>query len=229
MQRKNLSERKQIECPFILKNIDENGTFEGYASIFGNIDLGYDVVERGAFKEIVTNENKEVVVLWQHDIKSPIGVATVKEDDVGLAFKGKLVLEDPNGRRAQAHMKAKSVRGMSIGYDVLPDGSKYTEGGVRLLSALKLWEISLVTFGMNPAAGVTSAKERVAQITSIRDYEDFLREVGGFSKSHAKILASGGWKALPGRRDADGEADELSTDAKSAVSFLESIAAGATK
>ena len=210
--------------PMEIKALDESGTFDGYASVFGNVDLGGDVIERGAFKEFVKNDEGQVVVLWQHRTDAPIGVAEVSQDDVGLRFKGKLVLEDPNARRAQAHMKAKSVRGMSIGYDVLENGARMMSSGVRALTGLKLWEISLVTFGMNPLAGVAGVKF-MQQITSIREYENFLREVGGYSKEQAKILAKS-YRDLPGQREADGKADDdaSAVDAE-LLAFCKSIAA----
>lgn len=195
---------KYLNIPMEMKALGDSGSFEGYASIFGNVDLGGDVIERGAFKEVVTNDRGEVTVLWQHGVRDPIGVATVKEDDKGLRFTGNLVLEDPVARKAHAHMKAKSVRGMSIGYDVLEGGAKILESGIRQLKALKLWEISVVTFGMNPLAGVDGVKS----ITNIREYEDFLRDSGRFSKAQALLLASGGWKALQDRRDS-GDGDEV--------------------
>ena len=102
-------------------------------------------------------------------------------------------------------MKAKSIRGMSIGFDVLAGGMKIMESGVRMLTDLKLWEISLVTFGMNPVAGVSGVKSR-EHITSIRDYEFFLREAG-FSREQAKILAKS-YKDLPGQREAVDEGDD---------------------
>lgn len=208
---------KHLTAPAELKSSD-TGTFSGYASIFGNVDLGGDVVERGAFKEIVTNSEGKVVTLWQHDTRSPIGTATVREDAKGLYFDGALVMEDARARAALAHMKAKSVEGMSIGYDTLPGGADFTEGGVRMLKALKLWEISLVTWGMNPLAGVTSAKMR--QMTTIREFEDFLRDEGGFSNAQAKLLASGGWKKLQTARDETGDEGEAATQLKK---FLEGI------
>jgi HK97 family phage prohead protease len=210
--------------PMEIKALDESGTFDGYASVFGNVDLGGDVIERGAFKEFVKNDDGQVVVLWQHRTDAPIGVAEVSQDDVGLRFKGKLVLEDPNARRAQAHMKAKSVRGMSIGYDVLENGARMMSSGVRALTGLKLWEISLVTFGMNPLAGVAGVKY-MQQITNIREYENFLREVGGYSKEQAKILAKS-FRDLPGQREADAQADDdgLAVDLE-LLAFCKSIAA----
>jgi HK97 family phage prohead protease len=197
---------EKLHFPMEIKALDDSGTFDGYAAIFGNVDLGGDVIERGAFKEIEKNKEGQVVVLWQHRSDSPIAAAEVTQDDIGLKFRGRLVLEDPNARRAQAHMKANTVRGMSIGFDVMENGYTIMSSGVRLLKALKLWEISLVTFGMNPLAQVAGVKQR-EQLTSIREYEHFLREVGGFSKEQAKILAKS-YRDLPGQRDADEEADE---------------------
>lgn len=194
---------QKLELPFEFKAVRKSGEFEGYASVFGNVDLGGDVIEPGAFKEMVTNDNGGVVVLWQHDSFNPVGVAKVSQDEKGLKFTGKLVMEDPVAQKALAHMKAGSVRGMSIGYDILEGGAEIMKSGVRILKALKLWEISIVTFGMNPLAQVEAVK-RAGQITTIRDYEDFLRDVGGFSQAQAKLLAVGGWKELPGQRDVDG-------------------------
>lgn len=209
--------------PLEIKSVDATtGTFDGYASIFGNVDLGGDVIERGAFTEIVKNEDGHVVVLWQHRTDTPIATASIESDHKGLHFKGQLVLEDPAARKALAHMKAKSVRGMSIGFDILDGGFEMLEGGVRLLKKLKLWEISLVTFGMNPLAGVLGAKDVLGQITSIREYETFLRDVGGFSKDAAKILAAA-YKNLPGQRDAEREAEGTVGDAKGLLSYLESV------
>lgn len=214
----------KLAFPAEFKAAGDTGTFEGYASVFGNIDQGYDVIERGAFKEIMKNAAGKVVTLWQHNSRQPIGVSDVKQDDKGLAFTGHLVMEDPLARTALAHMKAGSVSGMSIGFDILPGGADFTEGGVRILKELKLWEISAVTFPMNELATITGAKG-LKQLTNIRDYEDFLREAGGFSREQARILARA-YKDLPGRRDADGGADEPAV--KGFVSFLESISKTST-
>lgn len=207
---------KYLNVPMEIKSIGEDGSFDGYASIFGNVDLGGDVIERGAFKEIVKNASGQVVVLWQHSSREPIGVANVKQDDKGLAFEGSLVLEDPKARMARAHMKAGSVRGMSIGYDVLEGGAKILESGIRQLKALKLWEISVVTFGMNPLAGVDGVKS-AADIKDIREYEEFLREAG-FPRAAAKALAAGGWTRLDGQREVDVEAE-----LRKGIDFLNSI------
>lgn len=216
---------KRLNVAAEYKAAGETGSFSGYASIFGNVDLGGDIVERGAFKEMVTNEEGKVVALWQHDSRQPIGVATVRQDDKGLAFDGQLVMEDATARKAHAHMKAKSVRGMSIGYDVLPGGAELRESGVRVLKAIKLWEISVVTWGMNPLAAITDAKDMVKQITDIRAFEDFLREVGGFTNAQAKLLASGGWRKLQQAREETGE-ESNDGAAKGIIDYLTNFRKG---
>ena len=209
---------KYLNIPLELetKAFGDSGSFEGYASIFGNVDLGGDVIERGAFKEIVKGRNGMVKILNQHSSRDPIGVAEVRQDDKGLQFKGQLILEAASARSAYALMKGGALDGMSIGYDVLEGGAKILESGIRQLKALKLWEISPVTFGMNPLAGIESVKA-AAQITTIREFEDFLRDAGGFSKAQAIALASGGFKALQDRRES-GDADA----AKNLLFFLNS-------
>ncbi len=212
---------KFFDCRFDIKAVDESGAFSGYAAVFNNKDRGGDIVRPGAFKEFEANEDGKIVVLWQHQSDEPIGVAGVAQNAAGLAFDGQLVVDDPVARKARAHMRAKSVRGMSIGYDVLDGGWKYLEDGTRELTALKLWEISLVTFPMNPLAGVMDAKASIERCRSVRELEDLLREAAGLSRAQAKLHAGAIWKTVTGQRDADGEVvrDEVRRTAEAIASL----------
>jgi hypothetical protein len=209
--------KKFIECPFDLKAINDIGTFSGYASIFGNVDSGGDIMERGSFKEFHKTRDGKVLILYQHSTRDPIGKADVHQDDKGLHFDGQLVMEDATARKAYVGMKAGTIDAMSFGFDVLPGGATVTEGGIRKISAAKCWELSPVTFGMNELARIEAVKA-AGNITTIREFEDFLREAGGFSKSQAVAIAGGGWKTLQDRRDS-GEADGASEYLK----FLNSL------
>ncbi len=182
---------------------DSTGHFSGYASVFGNIDLGGDIVAPGAFKEVVTNSAGKVVVLWQHDTRAPIGCAEIRQDSRGLAFDGSLVLEDEKARTALAHMKAGSVTGMSIGFDILPGGEERRADGVRLLTGVKLWEISVVTWGMNPLAGV-----EVAKAANIRELEGMLRDALCLSSRRSKAAANALWPILNERDARTGDCDD---------------------
>lgn len=201
---------KYFDAPieFDTKSFGEAGTFEGYAAIFGNIDLGGDIIERGAFKEFHKNHDGRIIVLNQHNTRDPIGSAEVEQDDKGLKFKGALVLEAASARTAYALMRAKVLSGMSMGYDVIDGGAKILESGIRQLKALKLYEISPVTFGMNPLASVTDVKSalRAGRMPSLDEFEDFLREAG-FSRTEAKGIANHGLGKLL-RREAGGESEE---------------------
>lgn len=202
---------KQLYVPMEIKSVSDTGTFKGYASIFENVDLGLDVVRKGAFEEIQRTPDGKVLTLFQHDSSGrtasgglPIALSDVEQNSKGLKFEGQLIMEDPFVQRVFVHMKKKTLNGMSIGFDILAGGAKYLENGVRELTKLKLWEISVVTFGMNPKARVEAVK-RASQIATIREFEDFLRDEGGFSNSQAKLLASGGFKAFQSARDESGD------------------------
>ena len=82
------------------KAMGDAGTFTGYASVFGNIDLGGDIMERNAFKEFSTTRDGQIRVLMQHRTSDIIRLATVSQDDKGLAIQGQLILDVPKAREA---------------------------------------------------------------------------------------------------------------------------------
>jgi HK97 family phage prohead protease len=137
---------------FRVKGIDEEGTFEGYLSVFGVVDSGKDVVEKGAFtKTIKEAEGGFVPMLWQHDEKEPIGKLFLEEDDHGLKVRGVLTLEVARAREAYALLKDGVVRGLSIGYKAI---RQPVENGIRRLKEIQLFEGSVVTFPMLKVAQV---------------------------------------------------------------------------
>ena len=140
---------------FSVKDIDDQGLFEGYAAVFGNVDRTGDVIEPGAFRKTL-QENPELPILWQHNPAEPIGLTVAAvEDNRGLRVKGQLNLETARGREAYALMKQGVLRGLSIGYDTVKEA---WEGTTRKLKEIRLWEWSLVTFPANPLAQVESIK-----------------------------------------------------------------------
>lgn len=142
---------------------DDGWTFAGYASTFGVIDLGGDVVLRGAF----TNTLKERMprLLWQHDTSQPLGrVLSLSEDARGLAGEFK-ISRTSRGHDAYQLLKDGAIDSMSIGY--VPEDQEFSEDGIRQLKSVHLYEVSLVTLPMNEEALVTAVKAaRVAPATS---------------------------------------------------------------
>jgi len=191
---------------------DQDGVFEGYASVFGIVDQGMDVVERGAFRKSLGS--RRVKMLWQHDMAQPIGVwDEITEDERGLFVRGRLLKEVDKGREAMALLRAGAIDSMSIGYrtmEAIPEG----DGRVRKLTEIDLFEISLVTFPMLPDAKITAVKA----ISNERDFEKFLRDAG-YSRKEAVALTLHGYKALLKQRDA-GEDEAVTGELEALLSKL---------
>lgn len=138
---------------------EPSGAFEGYASLFGVMDLGRDVVMPGAFRHSLARRGaRGVRLLWQHDPARPIGRWTrLQEDGRGLRVMGRLDLDQPLGREVHGLMRRGLIDGLSIGYR--SEGERRDpETGLRRIDRIDLWEISLVTFPMLPQARVTAVK-----------------------------------------------------------------------
>ena len=204
-----MKQLKHLPIEFDGKAVKDDGSFEGYASTFGNVDSGHDVVMPGAFsKSLADRPAPAIKMLWQHDKSQPIGSFThAGEDSKGLFIKGQILTSIQRGAEAQALMKAGIIDSMSIGYKTVE--ADFTNSGVRQLKEVGLFEISLVTFPMNDQATVTAMKD-----FNPRELEAGLREAG-LSRADAvkavaffKTLHRDGAETLEsGPRDADRAAE----------------------
>jgi len=173
------------------------GTFSGYASVWGIMDLGGDIVMPGAFKASLAEWRKRKALpslLWQHNSQEPIGVWTsMKEDDKGLAVEGELILDDvPEAKKAHALMKRGAVKGLSIGYRTR-DYELDRTTGARRLKQVDLFEVSVVTSPMLPEAQVSTVK---GMLPSDRELESLFRDGAGISNRQAKACVAELRKAL---------------------------------
>lgn len=201
-----------LSCEYKRLETDEDGKFEGYASVFGNKDLGNDVIEKGAFaKSIYKKKPKDIKLLYQHKTDEPIGVIeSIEEDAKGLKVKGKLVLGTQRGRETYELMKAGAINSMSIGYRLNPKGYHYDDKNKkRVIKEVDLMEISMVTFPMNPKAKVDKVKMADGTFTT-RSLENVLWDSGIFSYDLCKSIASylhknfGGLRDVADREDIEG-------------------------
>jgi len=205
------------------------GSFEGYGAVFGNMDSHGDVIEPGAFAKSLLDLQREgrplPAMYKQHGMLTgnrhePIGVwDAMSEDSNGLYVKGRLVgLDTEQGKWTYAQMKEGALKGLSIGYKIPPHGSKRGSGKpgepARYIKSVILREVSIVDNASNALAQVYAMKARdnfspSYEVTTIREFEAFLRDVGGFSHQAAKAIAAGGFKASPEPRDEDGIGDHI--------------------
>ena len=98
--------------------VEADGTFSGYASLFGKADLGRDMVLPGAFRASLQKRGTGgVKLLFQHDPNAPIGVwLDIREDARGLYVKGRLTTGVERAREVLSLMRAGALDGLSIGY-----------------------------------------------------------------------------------------------------------------
>lgn len=138
-----------------IKEISAEGSFEGLLSPYGNVDGGGDVVEPGAYAKTLKDQGLTRPMLWQHKTDMPIGELTLEDRPEGLWCKGQLLMALPEAQKAYLLIKARIVKGLSIGFEAVKDA---IENGVRRLKEIRLYEGSIVTFPMNEAAMITSVK-----------------------------------------------------------------------
>jgi hypothetical protein len=194
-------ETEQRDVALALKALDEAGAFSGYASVFDTLDSEHDVIALGAFTRTLREQDggRGIKLLWQHDPREPIGrFDEIIEDGYGLFVRGRLLLDVRRAAEAYALLRADALSGLSIGYRAL----RYTvdpQSGVRTITDLALFEISLVTFPANRLAQVHAVKAR--PLKTIRALEAALRDAG-LSRAEAKAVAAYGFGGLR-RRDAD--------------------------
>jgi len=186
-----------------IKSADEAGVVEGYGSTFDNEPDSYgDVIIKGAYEATLSRHKSAgtmPLMLWGHQSSElPIGDwKEMGEDKNGLWVKGQLDLDDPVGQRVHRAIKRKSVRGLSIGFEISESRDDPKRKGVRLLEKIDLWEVSPVNFPAKTQAMITDVKSILlaGDLPSLPEFEKFLREAG-FSKSQATAIAGKGLSHL---------------------------------
>jgi uncharacterized protein len=195
---------KMNEFDFALdvKAIDSDGSIEGLAAGYGNLDYGGDVMLPGS----AIIRSKSLPMLLYHDQKRPVGVwREFKETSDGLLVKGTFAMSTGEGRDAHAMTKDGALAGLSVGYKSIRDK---IVGKSRHIAEAIIHEISLVTIPMNEKALIVNVKELLndGALPSLPEFENFLREAG-FSKTQATAVAGKGLSHLI-RREAGSASDD---------------------
>ncbi|GAB18107.1 hypothetical protein GOEFS_046_00630 [Gordonia effusa NBRC 100432] len=178
----------------------KTGTFEGYASAFGNLDSYGDIVQRGAFARTIAEWARKghIPVFYGHRTDDPemcIGhVVNAVEDDHGLKVTCQLDMDSPKAAQTHRMLAAGRIGEMSIGY-VTRDSEQKSDH--LLLKDLELLEVSVVPIGANRATSINNVKAGPAG-----------QHLGG---EHMTVEI----KNADQRVDAKAKADELAAQVKS--------------
>lgn len=182
---------------------EEDGTIEGYGSVFDVVDQGGDIIAPGAFRQSLASGRK-VKMLFQHDPSAVIGTwKSMEEDAKGLRVVGKILTTVKAGSEAYEYVKAGAIDGLSIGYRTVKSMDR---NGKRVIMQADLWEVSLVTFPMNEMARIDAVK---AAEMDRNEIERLLTLRAGLSRSVARKLLAAGYDGIKGMRGAVDGAEEL--------------------
>lgn len=179
---------------------DAARTFIGLGSAW-DLDLGGDLIDPGAYKRTLNNwkaSGRKLPLIDNHSYYSSVravvgGLLDGKETDEGLEVEFKIV-EGNDGEEIYQRVKAGIVDSMSIGYEVMakrdPTEEERRRGVQRVLTEIKLVEISLVIFPMNEGARIQSVKSAMtdARVTlrSLRKSDD--EEISEDERSELETL-----------------------------------------
>ena len=99
-------------------SLASDGTVEGYASLFGEVDQARDMVMPGAFTRTLAQRGlRKIPMLFQHDPAEPVGIwLDLREDFRGLWARGRLIPDVARGRELLALVSEGAIDGLSIGY-----------------------------------------------------------------------------------------------------------------
>lgn len=188
----NNHEQKKLQFKIDSFN-EEEGIFSGYGAVFGNIDSGGDIIEPGAFTKTLAEGWERVKILALHnDCWLPIGRPLELREDVNGLFLSAKVSDTSMGKDIKVLLKDGVLNELSIGYD--PVVFDYDSDGIRHLREVKLWEVSLVTWAMNPAAMVTGYKSMEGAVSQMRNIgNDILTEL-----KEGRKISSARLKSLEG-------------------------------
>jgi len=161
-------ERKTFQIE--IKEISDSGHMEGYLSVFDVVDLGRDIIEKGAFKKTI-KEKKSFPLLWHHNPSLPdlvVGTFRAEEDAKGLLINADF-FDDEDSQKARFKVKNLLERGvkvgLSIGYRAIKWAYDTINGeAVRRLKEIALDEGSITLFPMNQEALVESVKSLIDRI-----------------------------------------------------------------
>lgn len=213
-------ERKFVDMA--IDAVDRDGTFSGYASLFGKVDLARDVVEPGAFARALRERGAAGVrMLFQHDPAEPIGTwLELREDERGLFVRGWLARGVERAREVLELMRAGALDGLSIGFRTVK-ARKEPRTGLRRIVEADLWEISVVTFPMLPEARIRSIKAAGA-LPTVRQFERWLTRDAKLTRGEARTVIARGFSSLVRERDAaPGTPQALAARIRAATRMIE--------
>jgi uncharacterized protein len=165
----------------IVKDVDSvSRTVTGYFAKFGNIDSDNDIIRSGAAKKSIQENGPKslkprIKHLWQHDPTQLLSTPQVlKEDEYGIYFESKIA-STTLGNDVLVLYQEGAINEHSIGFNVID--SFNNDDNTRVITEIRLWEGSSVTWGANsdtPFVGFKSLESPDSYFKKLRTVKRIL-------------------------------------------------------
>jgi HK97 family phage prohead protease len=229
--------------PTMTKSV-EGRTVTGLFAIHGNVDSYLDISHPGAFSKTIAESLPRVKFLWNHDMWGGPPVAKVKSirevgrdelpekvlalapDATGGVEVVREYLKTPRGDELLTAIQEEAVDEMSYGYDPVKwDMGEVNGMQVRNLREIRLWEVSDVIFGANPATAASKFLQPIDLL--LAQIEGHLKAGARHSAADVKLLnaihkaaVTLGATSCKGSVEEDEEEGETDKDEKSRAGLV---------
>lgn len=162
----------------IVKADTKQGIIDAVVAVMGNIDHGNDIIHTGAFTKTLNERGNKIKVLDNHNTNSlkdvigkPLSIREIGENELPISIKSKYPdatgglytvtqfdMDDEHSRTIFNKLANGFVNEWSIGFTIPKGKQDYSEGMVRNIREVILFEYSPVIWGMNEATDTIGAK-----------------------------------------------------------------------
>lgn len=170
MMERRTRQTRTIDASFQTRDADGEKRIEGYFATFtGHYDMGPGVVERvdpHAFDDCLEDD---IRCLIDHDTRlvlgrTKAGTLSLRVDEKGLWGSVLINPEDQDAMNLYARVQRGDVSQCSFGFDILQERDEWNEEtgeGTFTILAVKLYEVSCVTFPAYEDTSITARKRDV--------------------------------------------------------------------
>lgn len=173
---RNKMQTRSSPASFETREDGEGKYIEGYFSVFqSDYELWPGATERvapGAFSDTLAGDVRALV---DHETRlvlgrTAAGTLELKEDSRGLWGRVKINPDDSDAMNLYARVQRGDVSQCSFGFDILDEDTEYrADGTVQwTIKAVKLYEVSVVTFPAYEETGVAARKRDFEQLQTRR-------------------------------------------------------------
>lgn len=172
----------------IVKADTKQGIIDAVVAVMGNIDHGNDIIHPGAFTKTLSERGNKIKVLDNHNANSlkdvigkPLSIREIGESELPISIKSKYPdatgglytvtqfdMDDEHSRTIFNKLANGFVNEWSIGFTIPKGKQDYSDGMVRNIREVILFEYSPVIWAMNEATDTIGVKNMDEEETKKR-------------------------------------------------------------